>query len=59
MSGTHDARMEEDRETLDELESIWGALGELGNSVLGTRERLAVIHRRLTTQFSERYGERP
>lgn len=56
MSGTRDARMEEDRETLIELESIWG---DLQYDHSDNRERLAVVHRRLKEQFAERYGERP
>jgi hypothetical protein len=61
MSGTHDRHMEEDRDTLAELDEIWHDLGGPGMRpdamTQECRQRLGAVHRRLKEQFSERYGE--
>jgi hypothetical protein len=58
MSGTFDRHMEEDRETLQEVEGIYLDLYGISNTDV-TKERLGALHRRLRAQFEERYGERP
>lgn len=51
-------RPAEDRQVLSDLEAIYLELCSYGN-LASERERLAVVHRRLKAQFSQRYGERP
>lgn len=59
MSAMQDARMEEDRATLNEIEEIRNDLlaGLDADEAADLRGRLATLYGCLVQQFSERYGE--